>query len=251
MRRWLALIGVLLLSLPQVASAQGLVTLASFESPPYTGEHLEKEGIITQIVREAYARVGYQVSIRYHSPAGAMDKMKAGDLDGLAMVRRREDHKEWVLYSDPMPGGEVVFYKRKGLEIPFDGQNYDALGPYLFGTRPGYADYDLYPPVLRNQTRIRVGEDDLQLFRKLAAEEVDLVIVDKFIAQFLLNTQLPELADALDWIPSPISIDPNYLGISRTTPRARELLEDFNRGLAMLTEEGRIQAILAAHGLRE
>ncbi len=67
MRRWLALIGFILLSLPQGVAAQDVVILASIEYQPYTGEQLKHDGVITQIIQEAYARVGYELGIRYYT----------------------------------------------------------------------------------------------------------------------------------------------------------------------------------------
>ncbi len=78
MRRWPALIVFILLSLPQGVAAQDVVNLASIEHPPYTGEQLKHDGMITQIIQEAYARVGYQVGICYYSAAKAAIKTEAG-----------------------------------------------------------------------------------------------------------------------------------------------------------------------------
>ena len=251
MRRWPALIGFILLSLPQGVAAQGVVNLASIEHPPYTGEQLKHDGMITQIIQEAYARVGYQVGIRYYSAAKAAIKTEAGDVDGLAIVQMRRERKEWVLYSDPMPATEMVFYKRKNMEIPFDGKDYHALKSYSFGTGTSYANLEDLDPVLLGQTHIYAFKDDLQALRRLEAGRIDLLIIDKFVAQYVLSTQMPKSIDALNSISHPLSIVPNFLAISRMAPQAQKKLDDFNRGLAMLTREGRIRAILAEHGLEE
>ncbi len=251
MRRWPALIVFILLSLPQGVAAQDVVNLASIEHPPYTGEQLKHDGMITQIIQEAYARVGYQIGIRYYSVAKATKMTEAGDVDGLAIVRMRGERKKWVLYSDPMPATEMVFYKRKNMEIPFYGKDYLTLKSYLFGTGTGYANLEGLDFVLRGQTHVFAFKDDLQALRRLEAGRIDLVIIDKFVAQFVLSTQMPKSVDALDSISPSLSTEPNYLGISRKAPHAQKKLDDFNRGLAMLTREGRIHAILAEHGLEE
>ena len=253
MRRWPALIGFILLSLPQGVAAQGVVNLASIEHPPYTGEQLKHDGMITQIIQEAYARVGYQVGIRYYSAAKAAKMTEAGDVDGLAIVQMRRERKEWVLYSDPMPATEMVFYKRKNMEIPFDGKDYHALKGkgYFYGTGTSYAHLEGLDSVLLGQTHIFVFKDDLQALRRLEAGRIDLVIIDKFVAQYVLSTQMPKSIDALNSISHPLSIVPNYLAISRMAPQAQKKLDDFNRGLAMLAQDGRIHAILAEHGLKE
>ena len=253
MRHWPALIVFILLSLPQGVAAQNVVNLASIEHPPYTGEQLKHDGMITQIIQEAYARVGYQVGIRYYSVAKATKLTEAGNVDGLAIVQMRGERNKWVLYSDPMPATEIVFYKRKVMEIPFDGKNYRALWSHVnfIGTGAGHASLEGLDPVLLGQTHIFAFKNDLDALRKLEVGRIDLAIIDKFIAQFVLSTQMPESVDALDRISPSLSTEPNYLGISRKAPQAQKKLADFNRGLAMLTRTGRIQAILAEHGLEE
>ncbi len=150
-----------------------------------------------------------------------------------------------------MPATEMVFYKRKNMEIPFDGKDYHALKSYSFGTGTSYANLEGLDPVLLGQSNIYAFKDDLQALRRLEAGRIDLLIIDKFVAQYVLSTQMPKSIDALNSISHPLSIVPNFLAISRMAPQAQKKLDDFNRGLAMLAQDGRIHAILAEHGLKE
>ena len=251
MKPWLVLIGALLLSLVQGVAAQDVVNLGSTEYPPYTGEQLKQGGLISQIVTEAYERVGYQVNIHFYPWSRATALVKEGALDGLAQIWMREARKVWLLYSDPMPASnEVGFYKRINTKIEFDGKDYLALKPYTIGTGRSYAD----PPgfeLVRKQLHIEMVTEDIQNLRKLESGWIDLVIIDKLVAQYLLRTQIPMSLDTLKWISPALSIEQNYVGISKKTPQAQKKLEDFNRGLALLKQEGRIKAILAEHGFKD
>ena len=252
MKHWLALIGFILLNLPQGVVAQNVVNLAATEFPPYLGEHLEHGGVMTQIAQEAYERVGYQVNVHYHPWARALALVRIGELDGLVQVWMREERKEWLLFSAPIPSAnsEVVFYKRKDLNIEFDGKDYLALKPYTIGAGRGYADPEGFEKI-RDQLRVEIVTTDIQNLKKLELGRIDLMIVDKFVAQYLLETQMPESVASFDWLGSALSLESNHMGVSRKAPEARKKLEDFNRGLVLLKQEGRIQGILAEHGLRD
>jgi len=245
----MALVGLVLLMPPQMrAEAEQTVSLGSIEYPPYTGPDLEQGGPLTQIVREAYERVGYQVQIQYYPWSRATSLARRGSVDGLVPIWMREERKEWVLYSDPMPASEVVFYKRKDTEIVFDGSDYSSLKPYVIGTVQDYANPEGLERV-REQLQIQAVMRDIQNLRKLASGRVDLAVIDRYVARHLLREFMQESVGALDSVTPPLSVEPNYLGASRAAGGAEQKLADFNRGLGILTKEGRIAAILKAHGL--
>ena len=246
MIRLVAVLGFVFLGLSQEAMAEDVIRLASIEYPPYTGEAQQHGGFINRIVREAYAKVGYQVNVRYYPWARATALARKGGVDGLVPIWKREDRKEWLYFSDPMPACEVVFFKRKDLDIVFDGKDYLALKPYRIGTGMDYADPEGFERV-REQLHVQTVKEDIQNLGKLVAGRLDLVIMDRFVGKHLLETQIAESAGEFDYLQPSLSIEPNHVGISRKTPQARKKLEYFNRDLALLEKEGRIQAILKEH----
>jgi len=251
MKYWLVLMVSFFLGFPQLLMAQSVINLGSTEYPPYSGEGLAHGGLIVQIVTEAYERVDYKVNIHFYPWTRAARMAQEGELDGLAQIWMREARKVWLLYSHPMPSSnEVVFYKRVDNKVAFDGQDYLALKPYSIGTGRSYAN----PPgfeLAREQLRIEVVTEDIQNLRKLASGWIDLVIIDKLVAQHLLQATMPEIIDSFDWISPPLSIEKNYVGISNKAPQAKKKIQDFNRGLALLKKAGRIKAILAEHGFSD
>ncbi len=250
MKYWLVLMGALFLSLAKGWGGQDVVNFGATEYPPYSGEHLVRGGLIPQVLREAYERVGYQVHIHFYPWARVVRMVKDGDLDGMVLIWMREARKGWLLYSDPMPASNaLVFYKRNYTEIEFDGQDYLALKPYIIGSGRSYAN----PPgfeLVREQLQNETVTEDIQNLRKLKSGWIDLVIIDKLVAQYLLKTQMPESLDSFSWIRPALSIEKIYVGVSKRTQQAQKKLQDFNRGLALLKQEGRIKTILAEHGFK-
>ena len=241
---------VIFFCLTRLAVAQKIVTLGSLEYPPYTGAHLKNEGFVTEVVREAYKRVGYKVNIKYYPWARTIAMAKEGKNDGIVNIWERVERMSWILFSDPMPGSELVFYKRKGRKIPFDGKNYLALKPYEIGTGRGYANPEEFEAV-KDQLKIQLVTKDKQNLRKLVSGRIDLLIIDKFVSNYILVNQLPEFIQDLDYIDIPLSIEPSRLGISKKPPDANRKLVDFNKGLTIFIREGGIETTLAKHGLQE
>lgn len=54
-----------MLLLPQQAVAEKLISLTSAEYPPYYGKELNNQGPVTEIVNQAFAKVGYKVMIDF------------------------------------------------------------------------------------------------------------------------------------------------------------------------------------------
>ena len=84
----------------------------------------------------------------------------------------------------------------------------------------------------------------------LGRGRIDVAIVDKATARFLLATKLPVFMDKVAALEPPVEVWPMYVAISKKTAEPDQLLADFNRGLAQLHERGRIHWILKKHGLR-
>jgi len=228
---------------------QKIVNLGSIEYPPYTGKHLKNEGFVTEMTREAYKRVGYKVNISYYPWSRAFDMAKKGKNDGIVNVWERVERMSWILFSDPMPGSELVFYKRKGIKISFDGINYLSLKPYNIGACLGYANPEKFE-LVKDQLKIQFVTHDEQNLMKLKTGRIDLALIDKFVAQYILTTHIPDAIQALDYISIPRSIEPSRVGISKKTSDAERKLVDFNKGLMILKREGGIEAILVRHGFR-
>jgi len=245
------LAGILFVSLLQNANAGDSIILAAIEYPPYSSIQMKNGGMLTQIVEEAYERVGYKVVMQYYPWSRATQMVKEGRLDGLADVWMREKRKEWLLYSEPMPlASEVVLYKRKELKLDFDGQDYLMLKPYLIGSGRGYAD-PIGLEKVRSELQISKVTEDIQNLKMLKAGHIDLVIIDKFVAQYILNKEMPGSVNNFDWVKRPLSFELNYVGISKKTPNALKKLRDFNRGLASMIREKRFDAILEEHGFKQ
>jgi polar amino acid transport system substrate-binding protein len=105
----------------------------------------------------------------------------------------------------------------------------------------GYAN----PPAF-DAAKLRTEEvvDDLTNLKKLAANRIDLTLIDMALAQWLIRKNMPDAARKIVALEPPVETMPLYLGISRKTADYARVVSDFNRGLAKIRRNGEYAKIL-------
>ena len=214
-------------------ASEKTINLAATEYPPYYGKDLENHGFMTELVVEAFARVDYDVTVKFLPWKRALESTKTGKHDGLFTVWYREEREEWFVFSDPLPANELGFYKRKDRDISY--QNYDDLKPFSIGVVRGYAS----PPGFDDAgLKTSLANDDEQNLRKLQKGRVDLVLIDKITGKFQIDSKLSSEQGELEWIEPPLHVDIQYLVISKKIADYEATLRDFNKGLAEIDADG-------------
>ena len=230
-----------------LANAQaGEINLVTVDYSPFYGPSLPNDGPITEIVSESFKKVGYQVSVKYVPWARAMADAKAGKADGLHGGWYSKEREQWFVYSDKMPGNEIVLFKRKGTE-PQSFTSYADLQSYRIGIVRGYRNPSEFDAA---NLRVEEADSDKSNLTKLAKSRVDLILVDRAIASYMLANELTEYADELEAVDPPLEILPLYLLISKKTDDYQTKVNDFNKGLKALTGEGGVDEIMKRHNLQ-
>ena len=224
-------------------AADRKLDIAATEWPPFYGSDLEKGGFITEIIREAFKRKGYQTDISFLPWKRALGGAKEGKHDALFTVWYRKEREEWFVFSDPLPANELGFFKRKDKNI--SSVKYGDLKPYTIGVVRGYAA----PPGFEEAgLKIALAKDDEENLRKLQKGRVDMVLTDKIVATHILNTKLRDESVELEWLAPPVHVDIQYLVISKKTPDYAKVLAEFNKGLASMTADGTLKSIMRKRG---
>ncbi len=229
-----------------VGGTDRIIRLATHESPPYTGSSLKDRGVITKIVTMAFAREGYETQITIVPWKRGFEGTKAGVYDGLFGCWYREQRKEWFIYSKPLIANEIIFLKKRGSPISFDG-NYNLLSPYTIGYIRGYA----YPPefeATKDRLKTEMVDVNLQNLEKLKRARVDLIMIDRLISRHLIATKFSDDSNAFEEMAPVLVQDMNYLVISKKTLDFQVKSAAFNRGLVYLKKSGIMEEIFKSHG---
>lgn len=227
-----------MLSIPW-ARATEPVTLVSTEYPPYFGNSLPEGGTLVALTRAAFKAVGRPLTVVYRPWARLLKELEHGSHDGVVAVWFKEERTRFLIYSDPVVDTSIGFYARKGEE--HNAGDLLTLRGKLVGTVRGYAN----PPRFEEaQLRTQEATDDLSNLRKLDAGRLDLVVIDRALAQWLIRKEMPQASDKLVWLSPALQTMPLYIGFNRSRPNAGALTKDFNRGLAEIRRNGEYARIL-------
>ncbi len=242
MKKYLIICLILLCAVEGFTSEKKM-NLASTEYPPYYGSSMKNKGFIAEMINEAFKKSGYAVNIRFMPWKRGLTWTKQGKFDGLFTIWYRKERKQWFVYSDPLPANEIGFYKRRDKDIPF--KTYEDLKPYRVGVIIGYAN----PPGFDDAgLKISAVVNNEQNMKKLFQGYIELALIDKIVGRYIINTRIPGAADALEWMEPALQKDIQYLVISKKTSDYQKKMEDFNRGLKQITDDGTVKKIMADHG---
>jgi len=242
----LCMVGLLMLATVTAMAAEKNVILGSSEYPPFFGEQLPNQGVLTEITVEAFKKVGYQVDVKFMPFARTLQMGKDGEIDGIIVLWHTKEREQWFAFSDPLPPNQIGFYKRKDKAIHFT--TYADLMSYRIGVVNGYANPPGFDEAQLKTEAVTVDKQNLQ---KLQSGHIDLALIDKWVAQHLIQTEFPQFAEELEWMEPPLESKPQYIAFSKEAKDYEQKLRDFNQGFKQLTDEGRVKAILAKHGFTE
>jgi polar amino acid transport system substrate-binding protein len=225
-----------------------IVRLASLEWEPYIGTRLPDQGYAAALVRAAYADQGVKVEIEFYPWARALRLAQAGAVDGLMPEYFNASRTAEFEYSAAFPGGPLVLYKRRADAIAFSAnpmQDQDAvlrtLKAWRFGVVRGYLNtpaFDAASYLIKEE-----ANDDATNLRKLVYGRIDLAVIDRRVAEYLIRTTYPQYASRIAPMQPALAEVPLYIAFSRKAPRLGDSLATFNRGLAAMRIDGRLDAL--------
>lgn len=226
-----------------VADKGKVVRLVTTEYPPYHATSLENGGFQEEIIRAAFMRVGYKVTIDYKPWARAYKEAQHGLYDGIFGLFLRESRKEFFAYSDEIGKNELVFFKHKTRHIPF--KSYTDLKGLDIGIVRGYAN----PPGFEEATFLRtfLATSDVFNIKKLYRKRLDLVLIEKKVALHILHSMPEEYLQSLEPMEPVLRADIQYIGFSKLAEGYLDKMNDFNKGLREIHENGGVDRIMKKH----
>ncbi|WP_441351743.1 substrate-binding periplasmic protein [Vibrio sp. JPW-9-11-11] len=218
-------------------SQANTVTLANGEWAPYMSKSLKEGGFITQVVKEAFEAEGYQVEFAYLPWKRGFEEAKAGKFDGSLIWGRNSEREQSFHFTDPVITLSTALFQQKSNPVSWSDPS--DLGALKVGGVTGYA-YGIEEYEKSGQVKIQRIASAENNYKKLSAGRLDVVLEDKDVGMELI-TQL-NLTDVIEPHAKTLSDRDYFVIISKQSPRAQELVDAFNRGLAKLKAQGKLEA---------
>jgi polar amino acid transport system substrate-binding protein len=244
MKRFILVIALAFIISPPAVQAETL-RLATLDWEPYVGQTLKNKGFNAEIVTEAFRRAGYQVQIDFMPWDKAIEEGKKGKYDGVFPEYYSKERAQDFQYSYFFSNSLLVFYKRVGSKIAY--KSLKDLSAYRIGTVKGYINTDEFD----NATYLKKVEadSDEENLRRLAKGELDLIVIDKLVAQYLIKTKVPEAAGKLESIEPPLTIHNLFVIFPKGIPASDKRAKAFNKAFESMEKDGTIKAIMTRSGL--
>jgi polar amino acid transport system substrate-binding protein len=236
-------VAALLVFSPQ-SFAQQKLSVVTLNWEPFYGESLPQQGVVSEIVRHAFAARGIDTSYRFIPWERALESARMGDDDVLMGVWYSEQRNSIFKYSDPFLKNRVVFIKRAGDDFEYRGL--ESLGDRRIGVVRGYAYADAFN---ESQSIRKFATSSLKAnLKKLVAKRIDLTLGDELVIKSELNRNLPELKNKVEFTTRALEEKPLYVVASFQHPQHEQIIEQFNQGLREIKSNGTYRDILRKHG---
>lgn len=215
------------------------VQLASDVWPPFTS-HDEKQALASQIVKEALNRNEVAMITKTVDFNYVIQGLKDDNYDGSAALWKNEERTAYLVYSKPYLTNQLVLVGRKGSDVDYTniaevkGHKLALVGGYSYGI----AESDL------SGIEVIYGKSDQINLTSLLKEEVDYILVDQILIEYLMQYQPVEMNLHLDVAEAPIFARTLHFALRKNIEGSDVLIEKFNHTIDAMIADGTYNRIL-------
>ena len=237
---------VFLLILSAALSAQeASLVLTSDIWPPFTNEK-GKNSFALDLVNEALNRRGISAETRILEFRDILDGLKSDQFDGSGALWHTEERAKYLLYSDPYLHNQLVLVGRKGSKV--DAKSFEELASKKIAVVQNYA----YGSMVEGAENIEFvdGASDQENLTKLLSKDVDYMLVDALLIQYLLNHQKEEAIQYLEIASEPLFKRSLHFAVRKNLPNAQGIIRGFNEEIILMIADGSYNKILNLNWIR-
>jgi len=218
--------------------------LASDIWPPFTDVEGEK-ALAMDLVREALTRTGVKVEFEILDFNDVISRIDAGTFDGSAALWLSEEREKKYLFSEAYLQNQLVVVGRKGSDVSaasfadFTDKKIGVVEAYAYGVDKN-----------SNQFELISGSSDQQNLERLLSEQIDYMLVDALLIQYLLKYQVNDVTEYLEIGKNPIIVKSLHFAIRREIDGAEDIIARFNEEIRIMIAEGAYNRILELNWIR-
>lgn len=236
------------------AFSQDKINIVTLEWKPFISNKLPNNGYTSEVIKEAFASVGYEVEFNFVTLARGLKLLESGLTDAYIIPYGHMKETNQYSLSLPFYGDSIILLKSKSLNIPLKPSldlTFDdyikQFFTYSFGIIRGSLTSEQYKILTTN--RIKYATTNIQNIDNLAQDLVDFVIIGKYSAAEIITNKRPHLIGQFDVIQPKDSSSAFRIAFSKKNPNHQLIKSKFNQGLSVIQENGTLEKISKKHGI--
>lgn len=212
--------------------------------PPFTDTNGNKS-ILTVLVQEALYRRDVNSSIEFEKPGITIERIDKGDFDGSPALWKSPDREEKYVYSEPYLYNQLILVGQKGSDVSISSFS------ELKGKRLGVVEHYAYGNFEKeNEIELVKGANNQKNLEKLLSGEIDYMLVDALLIQYMLKYQLNDVTAHLALGQKPLLVKSLHMAIRKDIPNAEGIMKDFNEEIDEMIVDGTFNKILELNWVR-
>lgn len=239
---------------PAITRAETL-RIATIDYCPFTCDPTKengKEGLMMDVLREAFGQAGYTLEIQMLPYIRAVDAVRNGSFDGIAVVGKTYA-PDFVYPDEPTILQRVVFLVNTGNSWRYTGV--ESLSQALVGIVEGYRYVDLgliryFEKEQDNETRVYVlhGQSTTRRgLRMLRSNHITTFLEGEYSAMY--EARKMGIADSVMIAGATTTAFEDYSGFSPRDPNAALHARILSDAIAGMKQSGRLNSILRRYGI--
>ena len=229
-------------------SAFGQITTLKLGSdiwPPFTNEKPEK-AFALDVVSSALERSFFKPDIVIEDFDKVLNDLKSGNLDGSAALWKTPERESYLLFSQPYLQNQLILVGRKGSDVSA------ASIRALKGSKVGIVSNYAYGDDLKDETEAKfiTGSSDQDNLEKLLNNEIDYMLVDALLIQYVLQYQAEEAAKYLEIGSERLLTKSLHFAIRKDHPDAENIIVKFNEAILKMIADGTYNDILQLNWIK-
>ncbi|WP_147822379.1 substrate-binding periplasmic protein [Salidesulfovibrio onnuriiensis] len=229
---------------PAPSPAQEVLTISTGEWAPWSGCELREKGAVLDIVRQAFARSGYEVRYEFYPWSRAFEVMEMGEVHASAYWYHRKKYEDIAYLSAPINVEEHVFVYRRDNPIRLWKTLKDLAG-YRIGASKGLSYSDEFWRLAKEGVlNVQVVINDELNMKKLLEGRIDMFPVTRSMMEASLRNQFRDVSSLVALTGQSFRKSTGHLLFPRNRQESKMLVAKFNAGLKAIMDDGTLEIIM-------
>ena len=222
-----------------ISVGQDELRLASDVWPPFSNVEGESSFAV-MLVSEALERSGVGARSEIQDFSEVLSGLQNGTKDGSPTLWYTEERAEYLRYSEPYLENRLILVGRKGADVSAKGlaelknMRIAVVGTYAYGAEVDSATAPIFVSGTGQQGNLEM----------LLKEEVDYMLVDDLLVQYMLTRQGTEAREYLEIGSNAMLNRSLYFALRKDLEGADAILEVFNDAIGNMVADGTYNTIL-------